>query len=90
MPIKLPIKELPAVLLDLNNSYYCLKNKLTFDLVNDDKALICNHDRKIKIDPYVLLSLLNEIITSHNCASYISINRSEGTKSNLIHISFSI
>ena len=90
MTTKLSISHLPAVLLDLNNSYFCKKYKLTFDLVDNDKSLICAHDRKIKIDPYLLLSLLNEIIVSNNCVSYISINRTEGTVSNLIHISFSL
>ena len=90
MPTKLSITHLPDVLSVLNNSHYCTKNKLIFDLCNDNKSLICNYSNKFKLDPHVLLSLVNEIIVSHHCVSYISINRSEGEKNNVIYITFSL
>ena len=90
MAIKLSISKLPNVLADLNESHYCKKNKLVFDLTDSNNSIICLYDKKFKIDAFNFLALLNEIITSHNCSSFISINVFHGEVLNSIQVSFSL
>lgn len=90
MAIKLSISKLPDVLADLNESHFCRRNKFVFDLSDDSKSLICLYDKKIKLDAHNFLALLNEIITSHNCSSFISINIVLGDVLNSIQVSFSL
>lgn len=72
----------------INNSKYCRKNKIIFDITPDGTAIICYHNTSSKINLHSILLSCNKILLANNWITYFGLKIEKTTTSIMILITF--